>query len=356
MFLRPPKDISSYLHALSSPCLDSSSFVLLTFAILEKKLDSKMATSDKMAIMESFLDNDFSLSIKIIMKICLEHDELKNNNLMTCLREKKFELNDDPLQNKSRRFFESVFALKLWGSLSHREFKSIGKLSTIIKEMNPKLNPAAEVKTHKDAQSLIALLREFGESHPDIVAVHNSIRQNSPISNQKDRGSQKEKTFSSNPGILKSLDPCFPSHIKTCKSGRVVDMFNIDAKKQGFSSSNKQVPFVNSVSGTAFTIASVLHFYMHKYKDLSSLATDVNHVVKGFLAFTCMNGYHSLTEMLCVLKSQEVTALFATFNVKLDLSFPEKVIKTAFEESIEYAKKLSLQELMHAELRARGPQ
>lgn len=287
------------------------------------------------------------------MKICDKHDELKQSKLMNFFRNKSFTFNDDPLQNLSRRFFESILSLKLWTSLSENEFKSIEKLSTIVKEINPKLNPLMHITSHEDANSIIALLRTSGEVHPDVIAIHDSLRRHSIISAKKDRGSQREKTFSCNPGILKSFHPCFSYYKKKSELGRIVDMFNIDEKKHGFSSHNKHVPFVNSVSGTIFTIVSILNLYMKKYQDSQDLAADVNHIIKAFLAFACMNGYHSLAEMFCVLTSSEITKSFEKFSIILDLSFPENVVKLSYEESVVYTKKLLLQDLMHLELESR---
>ncbi len=344
----------TYFQAIKSSKLDSSTFVLLSLDFLEKKLKSKMDEKDKSAILDNFSHNNVNVAIDIILKIFQQHEELIGSELISHvqLSQSQFHLKDHPLKNQSRRFFESIFSLQLWGSLSQKEFKSIEKLSVFINEYSPGFIKINAVDSIEAADLVIGPLREFGETHPMIKQFQDDFRKDCLVLGRKDRGQiKKTRPLSCNPGILTSLDPCFFNIRKSeAEEGRIVDMFHIDEEKGDFSKTNKHIPFVNSVSGTTFMFVGILRYFMEKFKDDLALEQHVNDIVKAFLAFTCKNGYHSLAEMLCVLNSPDVESIFTGFSVKLNLHFSQSILESAYRESAIYAKKTTLQVLVDQEI------
>ncbi|KGP64112.1 hypothetical protein EP47_08185 [Legionella norrlandica] len=179
------------------------------------------------------------------------------------------------------------------------------------------------------------------------------------ISNSKDRGPKRklpEELISQNPGIVKSISPMPVNELlPTAMSNKVADIFEIDPSiVRGYSKTNTQVPYVNSVSGTTFVLVAVLTHYIEKYKNDSNLENDTNHIIQAFLSFTCKCGYHSLAEMQDVLNDPAVKEIFATNNITIH-DLPQKALDAAIAASGEYATRITLQHRLHEHISERGP-
>ena len=136
----------------------------------------------------------------------------------------------------------------------------------------------------------------------------------------------------------------------TPAKNRLVDTFKIDPNKVGgYSKTHKEIPSVNSISGTTYTLAAVLTEFIKKYKNDPDLEKDVNNITQGFLAFTCKSGFHSYGEMLDVLKDKSVKNFFADNNLTLH-AFPESILKNSFEAATAYSTQTNLQHTLNQEI------
>lgn len=344
-----------YFQALNAPRIDTSSFILLALAILNKVLDDSLVTSERNAILEDFLNHDMEGALNKIKTICEKHPVLMQSKLIPLMRKRAFTKNDEPMRNPSRRFWESRLCSDLWNELTHADVESINKFALLVKEINPNLIKTQEITTIEQVEALFLELREFGEQTPEVKSSEEKFREGSAINALKDR-KRKEPSPSSHPGILKSTDSCPPDLLyQQAKGARVVDSYSIKEQvKDGFSASHKGVPFVASISGTIFTFSTILRFYMEKHKGEKNLEQDVNRVLKSFMNLAVRNGYHGLHEMHSILKAPEVAELYANYNVKINFAIPARNMWEATLESAEYAKKISLQDTVHKELLSSG--
>lgn len=376
--MQGPSPTKPFVDALNSPKLDSSDYILIAMRILSEKLGATI-NADIAKIQQDYIKSNYAEAMLKIKALCEKHKaDIKDDKLITLLIDKRLTVLDNPMENQSRRYFETKYSKAVWESQEQPSFSALEKLSALMKEkLNEKENVQvkeqekatqlqaglpAKVTDIKLAAKVIGDMRAFGEIHSQISGVESQLRQpKESIAHTKDRGGKriddkKDKLLSMNPGIVKASSPMpVNERLDASASNRLPDMFDIDKPKGGYSSQRKDVPFVNSVSGTTFTLASVLKSYIAKYKEDPHLEADVNNLVKAFVSYTNSNGFHSLGEMLDVLKDPAVQQVFKDANIKLNedfLSAPK--LKTVMDRSADYGKQIRLQQWVNASIPQTG--
>ncbi len=378
---------TAYTQALESPKLDSSDYILLVTQILTDTLGAT-ARDEIAKIQTDYLNQDYDDAIKKINALC--DAKLTDPALAALIKSKQDTLVDNPLENQSRRFFETKYSQAVWASQEKPEFASLAKLNELMKQKLLAISVAPvdpgddkglkaqadakkalaslpdDVKSIADAQRTIAGMRGFGEVSQEIVKTEGELRKDpSPerknIASTKDRGAPKPKdasdahgTFSVNPGIVRSTSPVMPADREdTAKKNKVADSWYMNTEKPGYSASRPEVPFVNSISGTAFTLAAVLKAHIEANSDDPNLEHDVNNITKAFVGFTCKEGYHSLAEMVDALNSPSVQKLFEDKNIKLNTSFlTESALTAVVSDGAKYSKDVNLQRGVNTEVTA----
>lgn len=340
--------------------LDWSEFVLCVTGIFENKIGSKAAVPISI-LKEQFLHNHKKGALDTIRFLCHSYDEIRfDNALLNLILNKMSILKDNPMKLDSRRYFEFNFSHGLWNTLNEIEFKSIEKLSHLIHKISyaapsETFYPPGKVFLHRHAEKVIAMIREFCDKTKEIDDRHREIRNESPLSPQKDRGPKKEaKVFSSSPSIMRALACVPPDEIVPIRENPLTDTFLIDEKKEnGYSQSRRDVPFVNSISGTTYAFVTVLERYIQEHKtqlSKKSLQLEVNNLIKAFISFSCKNGYHSLAEMMDVLKDPAVTKLMNSYGLILNLDYSRETMDYAYTKSIDYTIKLCFQRILNKEI------
>lgn len=359
--------MNKYQRALQSKRLDSAACLLLTVKVLSMELGGLCEIKN---IQQAFVDSNYA-RVKTFIDEKLIELEVNNSDLADVIREALVaaEKNDSPEENLTRRYFDTKVSIHTWNSLSRGEFNSLDKLAHLMSESSDKpLDFVVPSTTLDNAAGIVSKIREFGESKSDIVSTMGVFRnEQDSVSNIKDRGGKRIDTntstlYSLNPGIVKASSPMpfnerleeQELHEQSTKTARnkVTDLYNIDPTvERGFSKNNKIVPYVNSVSGTTFTMVAVLNKYAKSRRCDPTYAQDINNIVKAFLAFTCMQGYHSLAEMAVVLQDRKVQEFFAEEKIELEL-FPLQPVEEAFNEATEYAINIYLKNILNEEVMA----
>lgn len=162
---------------------------------------------------------------------------------------------------------------------------------------------------------------------------------------RKDRGGKKPTSFSCHPSICRSSDPLPTTDLHEARENRIPDLCSIDTSvKRGFSSHHPSTPFVNSVSGSAYTLVVLLESFVesqpHSERDvLSAICHDV---LASFVAIALDQGYHSLVEIIKVFEQPEVMHRLSRHGITLQLSqlLPPQATHAAIQLSTEHTLQL----------------
>lgn len=370
--MREKNEKAAYLHALEANPIDSSDFILLTTALLKKELGRKIEKeTDEIIISYFHLDKDKALLA--IEKICETHPEISENpQLSTTIEKAKKRIADDPKENQSRRYFETRVATNLFESLEEASpvfYESMQKLSDLVKELNPELHDKDIGKGRDDvaiitmdlAKSVVGTIRELGDTTPDFTQKRNIVRRNSPAAyktkdrlNDPVRGTNEEnQVFTQNPGIMKSvhgmpLDERIPE-----EQNRIVDSYTLNPEvKEGYSATKPHVPFVNSVSGTAFSTVTLAGAFIEKHPQDPDLQEHVDNIVRTFVGRAVNEGFHSLREIMDVFKEPAVQKVITDHKLELRIKFPPEVLNKSFQEAVQYSTKICLDRCVKNELQS----
>ncbi|WP_419420479.1 hypothetical protein ACNVED_04045 [Legionella sp. D16C41] len=336
--------------------IDTSDFILIALEIIKIK-NKHLVTQNSIleaieAIKMDYLKINYTDAIEKLIAVA---KILNEPNIVRLFEQAaiKAAKNSKPEQVESRRYFETKLATEHWKTLDTTEHQD--SLDRLAKYMVGANNLYAEMKGFsklkkvnnlKDIEMVIAAIRGFGEDETATAVVLNKIiemrHEENALSDFKDRGAQRmlqDVGYSQNPGIIKANCPIPLVELSEEPIlGGITNSFSIDRTiKDGYSAKNVDIPFVNSVSGTAYTLAAVLNEYVKENLQSPTLQKDIDNIIETFLAYTCKSGFHSLSEMIDVLNSPEVTKVFAEYGLKTNISFSKEALETAITAATHYA-------------------
>ncbi|KTC78335.1 hypothetical protein [Legionella brunensis] len=334
---------SSLIYALKEATLDTSDFILLATHLLEIKLPKTESSSKSIKeIQRQYLEQDYDGAIKNIIALykAAEIDE----DLADIVTLAQSKLKDNPDDNESRRFYESLYFKALDEQNSKQtDYTMFQELAEAFNSFN-KYKTKTNIKNFKDAQTLILDVCELKDD------IEMDLKNKSTKYGRKDRDrSFSERVSTQNPGIMKPSSPNFADNLTPLKQ---IDKTRIDESvSEGYSNTNPKVPFVASMSGTAFTLAALLRQYIEQHKNDKNLEYKVNRIVNLFISEYIKEGYHSYTEMIDVLKEPHVQSIFSSKNIRLNYG----VIDTeeVFHKAQDYALGTAQRSLLHQELTSR---
>lgn len=351
------KAVRDYQAALKSRTLDKSDFILLSTAILNHELGRKVA--DEIAeIQRCYEAGNLDQAVTLILGICANYKK-DYLSLLPIIAASQHEFHDDPSKDFSRRYFETRLANKCLAEFDDDVFHSVGLLSALMTEMNPDLAPVSFVKSTAELVDVISKLHRFGDHTPVIACQVGKLKDiDDTYAKSKDRGKLKidtaqDKLLSCNPGIMQAAQPNYFNELTSLHANHLVDLFYIDAQKQGYSIKHKDVPFVNSLSGTIFTLAVTLEKFILKHKSDPLLQQHILNITKAYITNACSHGFHSFAEMLHILYYPRVQNVITQYGLELSFQFPKALISSAFYEAADYAKNICLKSGAHEELLAR---
>lgn len=157
---------------------------------------------------------------------------------------------------------------------------------------------------------------------------------------------------SSNIGSLRSISPSFRDEItQRPLINRIVDLFRPQGGAGTYSETRPSAPFVSSISGTTFTAIVHIEHYMKANANSATLNKDINDFFKQFIGTYAIQGYHSYHEIQDVLRDPKIVKLFSEYKVKLEVTIDPTTLEMALNDTLAYAKSLSLRASAHMELR-----
>lgn len=361
------KKTSDLRKMLSSKNIDTSDFILIALDVLRNEEatssnDILVRTSIK-ECMQNYLDLDYEAATEKLISAAKTLGDTSIADLFESTA-KKAAKNSRPEQVQSRRYFENHLVNEQWNSLNDESYKdSMDRFAKFMAGANllyaekESFSTLKKVNNLGDMEMVIAAMRGFGEQTESILSRESAMRreENTPISKFKDRGAKRDSKDvggTMNPGIIKANTPTpLDERREKAVTGSITDSFLINKTvESGYSSTNVDVPFVNSVSGTAYTLAAVLDQYIEQNSEEPNLQIDVDNIVKVFVSFTCKSGFHSLSEMADVLRSNEVQEVFSKHNLNINYSCEEAILDEAIKASSQYAETRAAQKMALSEL------
>jgi hypothetical protein len=377
------KKTAEYLKSLEGATLDSSDVLLLSIEIVKDKID----ISELEDLKKSYIERNYDKAKTLLLSLLKTHEQLLNTSnpaLVNIIKAAIAKTVDTPEKNVSRRYFETKFSADMWESLNEKDFKAINDLLLTISRINAS-EPNEKMKlqglplrvTNKEeAYLVISRTRELGDNNSSILAIRTPLRRESPLPKIKDRWDDNSKPgtqYSMNPGIMQAnnpmpaderLDPKMKDPLPVDEKlvskkfkNRTTDTYYINRGIEGgFSATRENIPFVNSLSGTAFSMVSSLKLYLEDQKQLgkkspAELNNDANSIVQAFLGYMCMDGYHSLGEMTEVLKEPAVKNLLAEFGVSIHLNLTSNDVNNILQGAAFYCNELLKRQIVQTELR-----
>lgn len=350
---------SGFLSALRSETLDKSDYILICLGLLQAQDECPISNESIKHIRNLYIQHEYNEAIHYI--------QLAANGL--CEKEREIVLNatfstGNPTSNFSRRYFDTQFSKHLWAQVEREDFEALTRLVPFLKASVGKFKELEKYKKNDDlkveveaieqlpdsvvnqqgAYDVLDVFRTFG-SHPDVNSFEAAMRDKNPISQSKDRGGKKDKdakVYSQYSGILKSIQPApydeLTENEKT--KNRLPDTFEINNKKNGFSKSNRDIPFVNSISGTLFARLAVLKHAINSGVEITQ--TDFERYIRLSIAFTCMNGYHSLGEMIAVVNDFFANSIYLENGLNLNFNYDDSALDEVFIKAQNYSAKTHL--------------
>lgn len=343
--------IETAITPFKAPGLDTTEWILNSLSMLQafpaKK--SKQPFIDEVKTL--FFNSDYLNAQRLILKL-IRHLGSDESIKAVIGGFERISL-QNPKRSYARRFFEARIGYHLSKSLGEQHHKSLERFQKIVEAMSDTpLNLTDRPKTTDDIQALFTAARKVGDNNSQILIAQDLFREHSSLYLSKDRGCKKTSpSYSAHCSIFTANQPVpavSPYQSTRIGCGRTPDEFDIAEKckaLQGFSASNPDTPFVNSVSGTVYTLVIWLTFHIDHYKNSLSedeLNADINNIMTSYICTALNDGYHSLHEMLSVLRQPEVIKIMEEHGLILQLSHPHfsNILNIAINEACEYSQTL----------------
>ena len=366
MLLEQIMSKKTWLALLKNPKIDASDFILILLDLLktEKVKLKDPASMNKLleAIQIDYLELNYHDSVKKLKQAA----KLLPDPALAQLIEKngiKAMQNGVPEQLESRRYFENRFVVEEWNSLSTEAYyESLERLGKFMTASNPTFSEKEDFSKLKKLGSLreleivISAVRGYDEETKSFHKVVSAFRyEKNSLSMAKDRGKGRApedvgETLS--PGIVKANQAMPKDELReTPVRSRVTDSVLIDRTiKDGYSATQVNAPFVNSVSGTTYALLILLIDFAKVNASSPYLQQDVDNIVQTFVSYTCKMGFHSLPEMLDVIRSKQVTDLFKQYHLKINYHFSQETLDKALHAASKYTETKELHKKAMTEL------
>lgn len=363
--------------ALESEKIDSSQYILLSTDFLQKIIDEMKVGSDTILkpmghIRKLYAETNYKHAFMSLQLLCnylkreLNETEEKNEMIdmitliQTNIARVKTLNNSDIDKNYSRRFFENRIA-----SYYRDNLFNFDSINAIVKH-HFKGNPLDEAKTPEQAIMIIASLQESNTSELDLREIQ--LKDSSDLYKSKGRfikpgflskeaesdSKSVNSVLSRNPGIMKSSQPNYYHELTDYTlQNRNADINAYSDKDTDYPLSNKESAYVSSLSGHAFWFVAILEQYIIDNlteSNVKKIERQVNDFIKAVIVTYVDQGFHSLLEVSDVFNQYPIKKIFSDYNIFLDLSWPDELLKKAFNDTQEYTKALSLRSVLQQEL------
>lgn len=344
------------LEALNSEFLDTSDFILISIHLL--KTNNLITDQQLLEIQTLYFHYDYDNCLEKIKKITegitSENDTAKK--IQDSILKNRVLTSSNPMENISRRYFETEFSEHIFNNPNPDCFSAIEKIREFYKQHNYEITFNDPVCNHEDIAKILNSLRGFCYQTTIILNTELKIRaETNSLSSDKDRGPPKsEPSVSKNPGIATAHQPMYSFNLLSEPRTNLSTTYTMDSTEHGFSHTHHHIPFVNSLSGTSYSVAAMLFHYIEANKNNPSLNKDVNFVIKYFLIFMAKSGFHSLGEMINVFESEQIKELLKPVTLLIDYNLQD--FSSSFENAAMYSALINQHRTLHHEIKSKSSQ
>lgn len=359
---------------LSKHQMDKSQFIHLTRGLLRECLnkDEKLTKKILDHIDNLYLNLEYDKCVSFIVKYISTKDlPLKDEVNVAAVKL----LPIDIKKNHERRYFETKLAQSYLGMQLPLQVKSVNKITSYFyKEKklgieldlsNPAVSTESAISSITDSSKVLGAVARMRESH---------LKRSSDLYPKKGRGYRfptrkdftrlktKEKSHDSKKeeekfilsrqmGIMKSTSPFYMDELtQNNLINRSADVHTFSLDPTDWPLSHPEIPFVGSLSGHFYYIIGILEYYMKEHAKDPELSRDINAFLTATLAVYVKQGFHSLYEMITILKEPHVQQFFKNHKVNVDISFSPEIIANAAEYGTTYTIDHSYKKLLNQQI------
>ena len=281
--------------------------------------------------------------MRLLDALCEHEVQTVNPALYSEILKKTAIINDSALRNNSRRYFDTKISACMIKNLSAIDYANVAHFNEFLKQYIPtgfNIEMNDTIDSFSDIKQVFSSMRKIADANNMILTGHDRFRESSMLYRTKDRGKQiaeQQNLLSMSPGVMKSTSSVPFDELVKPQMNRTPDLFTILDKTDGFSSTAPYAPFVNSLSGTAYTLVYMLKLYMEQNSDAPHLEKNIISLLTTWLSLTCNGGYHGFYEMMAVFSDPVVISIFDAHHIELDLSHvADHVLDEAFDSTVAY--------------------
>lgn len=273
----------------------------------------------------------------------------------------------DPDKNDTRRFFGVKLSQYMMGDTSQKEIlASIDEISQAIIG-----KPVTNASQAEEAIASIAENEQFEDRADQLkdespkYATKDRVYRDKIVPRETEASGEEfseETIYSMNLGELRSNSPNFRDELAVqAIRNRIVDSNRPSLQKGSYTLKDlrHRAGFISSISGHTFNVVAVLEDYMKKYREKhpfdprklpNKLENDINRFLMAYIATYAKRGYHSMHEVLDVLREPNIIKVFKAQNVDYQFLLNPKTLNMAMNDTLAYSKNLSLKAVLHRKL------
>jgi hypothetical protein len=371
--------------------MDTSDFIItLTYVVMKQQLKNPFSPFLLEEAMQYYLLNDYEKAFSKLAQIVFldsgfKYCAITKEQVRTKLADTF--IKDDPTLNLSRRYFETQLANKVWVDSMPGSLHGFECIRVFMQEINERelgggrnsVNLPPRIESETDVKSLLVGMRDLVDRTAFLDRESCELKASITIYKSKTR--ERKPTLgpqvSSNPGILKATHPVPLDDLVEEEQNKVVDMFTVAfsvvlAKRWveplhfspvsgggSYAQARPTVPFVNSISGTMRDIVVLISKFIEARIDsfskqtLQSVADDI---LKVYLAFAVKSGFHSMGELLDILREPQVRDLSAQHGIVYRVELDTELIKNVVVKSADYVDVMVRRKMLLTEIESREQQ
>jgi hypothetical protein len=341
----PDSNAEKSLLNLNAENLDESSFLLIAAKLIENILGEERVANFLASFKRLYFQQNYPEAFASLHQFCTQHEKALGAAFVQTILIKSSQVRSDPMENPSRRFFETMYAQSADNEYQQQQdFSVFEDLKKVYNEVKPGFALAlqTDVDNYEKARNLLLAFQIMNDS------IELLLKGKSSVYKKKDRNrAELGSTLTSNPGIMKSTAPNFADKVVVAhEKPKITIDPNIE---EGYSKNNPRTPFVASISGTTFTLMVVLTEYIKQHQKDPNLQQKLNQIVNFWNATYIKEGYHSIKELVDVFEDPHIQQFFTEANISLNFC-QQNALDEAFVKAENYALALANRSVMHQEL------
>ncbi len=369
-------NLNTYKEAFKGE-VNYSDYTVLSVGMLRELSKTNTQLNKQIeAVEKEYFEHDYEKCLEMVTKICSdlkttgEPQAIAVANAILDAQKKCVDV--DPAQNDTKRYFNTKLSQYILGKTKDLAF--LNSINTISQRLLSK-----RVTSSTEAEEAIASIAELPNT-AELITRDFILRAGSPKYQIKDRmiregfENREDEALSGeisqidllsfNLGQLRSNSPNFRDELAMhAIRNRIVDVNRPREGQSGYTATEKRWrdTFISSISGHTFYTVAVLERYMRNYRNSALprgekdpiLERDINNYLIAYVGTYAKRGYHSIHEVLDVLREPNIIQVFKDFGVTLNVAISPTILRYAMNDTLAYSKALSIKNVAQEVLKSK---